>query len=90
MSDRTPEERTARLTFLRDRERANKVQVRGGRLMDQPLERRIVHALFDPGAITDRGDNYTEPLYAWQARAVLVILQPELSDLAAFEKSVPA
>jgi hypothetical protein len=90
MSELTREERTARLTFLRDRERANKARVRGGRLMDQPLDRRIVHALFDPGAITDRGDNYAEPLYAWQARAVMAVLAPELSDLADFEKSVPA
>ena len=72
----TREERTARLADLRAREAARKVVVRGVPLMELPLERRIAVALFDPGAIVPRGDNYREPLYVWQARAVTYVLTP--------------
>jgi hypothetical protein len=45
--------------------------------MDLPLERRIAVAIWDPGLIVPRGDNYQEPLYQWQARAVTYVLDPE-------------
>ncbi|MFI8191445.1 hypothetical protein ACIF8T_21920 [Streptomyces sp. NPDC085946] len=71
------EERTARLADLRAREAARKVVVRGVPLMDLPLERRIAFAVYDPGAITPRGDDYQEPLHRWQARAVTYVLPEE-------------
>jgi hypothetical protein len=73
----TREERTARLADLRAREAARKVVIRGVPLMDLPLERRIAVAIWDPGLIVPRGDNYQEPLYQWQARAVTYVLDPE-------------
>jgi hypothetical protein len=73
----TREERTARLADLRAREAARKVVIRGVPLMDLPLERRVEFAIFDPGSITPRGDDYQEPLYRWQARAVTAVLDPE-------------
>jgi hypothetical protein len=68
------EERTARLADLRAREAARKVVLRGKPLMELPLVDRIAFALFDPGAIVPRGDNYREPLHRWQARAVTYVL----------------
>lgn len=51
----------------------------------QPLMAPIIEgdvdatALFrpsaDPGAYTPRGDNYEEPLYQWQARAIVIALR---------------
>ncbi|KMS79564.1 hypothetical protein ACH49_12085 [Streptomyces leeuwenhoekii] len=81
MSARTlsREERAGRLADLRAREAARKVIVRGVPLMDLPLQRRIAFAIYDPGAITPRGDNYQEPLYQWQARAVTYVLPEEAS-----------
>lgn len=73
----TRQERTDRLTLLRGRESARKVRLSGGPLMDLPVERRIRFAMYDPGAITPRGDNYQEPLGAWQARAVTYVLGDE-------------
>ncbi|GAA2192826.1 hypothetical protein [Streptomyces bangladeshensis] len=73
----TREERTARLVLLRAREAARKVVVRGVPLMDLPLERRIAVAIYDPGLITPRSDDYREPMYRWQARAVTYVLDPE-------------
>jgi hypothetical protein len=73
----TREERAARLVELRGREAARKVRLSGGPLMEMSLKRRITFAIFDPGAITPRGDNYEEPLYAWQARAVTYVLDAE-------------
>lgn len=70
----TREERTTRLADLRAREAARKVVLSGTPLMDLPLDRRIAFALFDPGAITPRGNNYQEPLNRWQARAVNFVL----------------
>lgn len=75
----TRKERTERLTYLRGREAARKVHISSGRLMDQPLQKRIAFAIFDPGAITPRGDNYQEPLYAWQARAVSYVVDTQPS-----------
>jgi hypothetical protein len=71
------EERAARLADLRAREAARKVVVRGRPLMEMPLVDRIAFALFDPGAIVPRGDDYREPLYRWQARAVTYVLPEE-------------
>ena len=73
----TREERADRLTLLRGREAARKV-VR----MDLPLQRRIAFAIYDPGAITPRGDNYAEPLHQWQARAISYVL-PDTDAMAA-------
>ncbi|NED31023.1 hypothetical protein [Streptomyces sp. SID8499] len=70
-------ERAARLVELRAREAARKVVIRGVPLMDLPLERRIAVAIYDPGLITPRGDNYQEPLFRWQARAVTYVLPEE-------------
>jgi hypothetical protein len=70
----TREERSARLVDLRAREAARKAVLRGVPLMDLPLERRIAFAIYDPGAITPRGDNYREPLHRWAARAVTYVL----------------
>ena len=76
MSDRslTREQRTERLRRLRARESARKLRLSAGPLMEQPVEYRIRFAIFDPGAITPRGDNFEEPLYAWQARAAAYLL----------------
>jgi hypothetical protein len=74
------EERAARLADLRAREAARKVVLRGTPLMALPVEQRIAFALFDPGAIVPRGDNYTEPLYRWQARAVTYVLPEEAAS----------
>ncbi|MGW0626493.1 hypothetical protein [Streptomyces sp. NPDC002758] len=73
----TREERSDRLVDLRAREAARKVVLRGVPLMDLPLERRIAFAIYDPGAIVPRGDNYREPLHQWQARAVTYVLDGE-------------
>jgi len=73
----TREERAARLADLRAREAARKVVLRGTPLMELPLVDRIAFALFDPGAIVPRGDDYREPLYRWQARAVTYVLPEE-------------
>ncbi|MFD8949400.1 hypothetical protein ACFV0B_11155 [Streptomyces xanthophaeus] len=70
----TREERTERLRLLRGRESARRVRLSGGNLLELPIKRRISAAIFDPGLITPRGDDYTEPLCAWQARAVLYVL----------------
>lgn len=69
------EERSTRLADLRAREAARKVVLRGTPLMDLPLQRRIAFAIYDPGAITPRGDSYQEPLYRWQARSVTYVLK---------------
>ncbi len=71
------EERTSRLADLRAREAARKVVLRGKPLMDLPLEDRIAFAIYDPGAIVPRGDNYREPINRWQARAVTYVLAEE-------------
>ncbi|MFB6776563.1 hypothetical protein ACFCX0_03830 [Streptomyces sp. NPDC056352] len=76
----TREERTARLADLRAREAARKVVLGGVPLMDLPLHRRIAFAVYDPGAIIPRGDNYREPVHHWQARAIAYVL-PELAEL---------
>lgn len=34
----------------------------------------IAKAIWDPGAVLPRGDNYEEPVAAWQARAVMAVL----------------
>jgi hypothetical protein len=70
----TREGRSARLADLRAREAARKVVVRGVPLMELPLEQRIAFAIYDPGAIVPRGDDYQEPLYRWQARAITYVL----------------
>jgi hypothetical protein len=75
----TREERSARLIELRAREAARKVVLRGVPLMQLPLERRIAFAIWDPGAITPRGDNYQEPVFRWQTRAVTYVLDGEAS-----------
>ena len=77
LSTLSREERTARLTELRAREAVRKVVIRGVPLMDLPLERRIAVAICDPGLIVPRGDNYQEPVFRWQARAVTYVLDPE-------------
>lgn len=81
--DLTREERTDRLAELRAREAARKVVLSGRPLMDLPLERRIAFAIYDPGAIVPRGDNYSEPLHRWQARAIRYVLdeQPTRSEV---------
>lgn len=71
------EERSARLADLRAREAVRKIVLRGVPLMDLPLQRRIAFAIYDPGAIVPRGDNYREPLYQWTARAVTYVLTNE-------------
>jgi hypothetical protein len=71
------EERTTRLAELRAREAVRKVTLRGKPLMELPLEQRIAFAIYDPGAIIPRGDNYQEPLHRWQARAIRYVLLPE-------------
>jgi hypothetical protein len=73
----TREDRATRLADLRAREAARKVVVRGKPLMDLPLKQRIAFAIYDPGAIVPRGDNYSEPLNHWQARAVTYVLNGE-------------
>lgn len=60
---------------MSDRPSIEDIRIGGNdRLMDVDLERRIRFAIGDPGAILPRGDNYTEPLHAWQARAVMAVL----------------
>lgn len=76
----TREERTKRLADLRAREAARKVTLGGVPLMDLPPHRRIAFAIYDPGAIVPRGDNYREPLHQWAARAIVYVL-PELAEL---------
>lgn len=68
------EERSTRLADLRAREAARKVVLRGKPLMELSLKQRIAFAIYDPGAIVPRGDNYREPLYQWQARAVTYVV----------------
>lgn len=82
-ADLTREERTDRLAELRAREAARKVVLSGTPLMDLPMERRIAFAIYDPGAIIPRGDNYSEPLRDWQARAIRYVLdeQPTPSEV---------
>lgn len=70
----TREERAERLRLLRGRESARRVRLSGGNLLDLPVKRRISAAIHDPGLITPRGDNYQEPLNAWQTRAVMYVL----------------
>ena len=72
-------ERTVRLAELRAREAARKVVLRGKPLMELPLEQRIAFAIYDPGALVPRGDNYREPIHHWQARAVTYVLAEEAS-----------
>lgn len=84
----TRDERTERLADLRAREAARKVVLRGVPLMDLPLQRRIAFAIYDPGAITPRGDDYTEPLYIWQARAVAYVLPEPTAELERLKKRV--
>ena len=71
------EERTERLRELRGREAARKLTLGAKTLMELPLQRRIAFAIYDPGAITPRGNNYCEPMHQWQARAVTYVLDPE-------------
>lgn len=73
------EERTARLADLRAREAARKVVLRGVPLMELPVEQRIAFAIYDPGAIVPRGNDYREPLHQWQARAVTYVLSEAAS-----------
>jgi hypothetical protein len=73
----TAEQRAERLRELRGREAARKLSMGVETLMDLPLQRRIAFAIYDPGAITPRGDNYCEPMHRWQARAVTYVLDPE-------------
>jgi hypothetical protein len=73
----TREERAERQRELRGREAARKLSLGMKTLMELPLQRRIAFAIYDPGAITPRGDNYQEPLHRWQARAVTYVLDPE-------------
>jgi hypothetical protein len=40
-------------------------------------EALIRKALFDPGRFTQRADSYNEPLYQWQSRAVMIVLEIE-------------
>ncbi|MFI6140393.1 hypothetical protein ACIBCC_19660 [Streptomyces griseus] len=75
----TREQRTQRLADLRARMAARNVTLSGGPLMSLPLNRRVGFAISDPGAITPRGDDYREPLHAWQARAVASVL-PEATE----------
>lgn len=75
----TRDQRTERLRELRAREAARKVVLRGVPLMDLPLKQRIAFAIYDPGSIVPRGDNYQEPLYRWQARAVTYVLPEAVS-----------
>ena len=86
----TREERTERLADLRAREAARKVTLGGVPLMDLPLHRRIAFAIYDPGAIVPRGDNYQEPLHRWQARAIQYVLdEPAPSvELAALRQAL--
>jgi hypothetical protein len=42
-----------------------------------PLMRQ---ACFDPGMFCKRGDNYQEPLWEWQSRAVLKAIEPHLES----------
>jgi hypothetical protein len=74
------EERAARLADLRAREAARKVVLRGKPLMELPLKQRIAFAIYDPGAIVPRGDNYREPIHHWQARAVTYVLPEEAAS----------
>lgn len=71
------EERTERLRLLRGRESARRVRLSGGHLLGLPIQRRISAAIYDPGLITPRGDNYQEPLNSWQTRAVLYVLSAD-------------
>ena len=73
----TREERSTRLADLRAREATRKVVLRGKPLMEHPLQDRIAFAIYDPGAIVPRGDNYREPIHRWQARAVTYVLAEE-------------
>lgn len=59
----TSKERAERLRELRGREAARKLSMGAKTLMELPLQRRIAFAIYHPGAITPRGDNYQEPLH---------------------------
>lgn len=83
VTDLPREERTARLADLRAREAARKVVLRGTPLLELPLVDRIAFVIYDPGAIVPRGDNYGEPLYRWQARAIQYVLDEQLAAATA-------
>lgn len=48
--------------------------------MNQP--HRIGTAVWDPGAVLKRGDNYEEHLANWQVRAVFSVIADRLDELA--------
>lgn len=73
----TREQRAERLLHLRGREAARKARTSRGRLIERPLDLQIAFVLCDPGAITPRGEAYTEPLYRWQARAITYLLDAQ-------------
>ncbi|GAA2107953.1 hypothetical protein [Streptomyces synnematoformans] len=58
--------------------RLNDIIVGGKPLLEHDVLRRIRFAIFDPGAVTPRGDDYAEQLHAWQARAIAAVL-PEIA-----------
>lgn len=43
---------------------------------------RIGTAVWDPGAILERRDNYNEHIANWQVRAVLSVISDRLDELA--------
>lgn len=45
-------------------------------MTDDELRRLITAAIADPGAFVPRGDDYTEPIPSWGARAVMSLLEP--------------
>ncbi|MGV9352349.1 hypothetical protein [Streptomyces misionensis] len=73
----TDDSTAERLRELQGREAARNLRIGAKTLMELPLQRRITFAIYDPGAITPRGDNYCEAMHRWQARAVLYVLDPD-------------
>lgn len=49
--------------------------------LDDELLRLVSRAIFDPGQLTARGDNFEESLTQWQARAVVVAAGPLVGRL---------
>lgn len=75
--DLTREQHAERLRELQGREAARTLRIGAKTLMELPLDRRIAFAIYDPGAITPRGDNHCEAMHRWQARAVLYVLDED-------------
>ncbi|MCM2392634.1 hypothetical protein [Streptomyces albipurpureus] len=57
--------------------------------MSLPLNRPIVFAISEPGAITPRGDDHREPVRVWQACAIELVL-PNVAELEAQAEKIAA